>query len=245
MKPVIDPRQSELTVAQGGYFTFKPFATGMPDAWEGRGLPRGFEVDYLEGRVFGSSLEPGIYIFGLRAHNAWGWSAFELFTMAITDAGIVSLVPAIDIDIDYATRAAVLRGGVATQAGVLLAFRDGDVVLIRVRITKGGVALDLPLDTLKFTADEFEPEEAVLAASTFRKVGSGTDTAYELVVDLSAAKLSQALANYEQDDVTEFDGQGEFEAKWLHPFGESPITQRITTLPFNVRFIRQLTKNEP
>ena len=250
--PVIGTTQSVLGYLQWQTFAFQPYATNSPTFWNSSALPSGLTLQTATGRISGAATVPGVYVVALRAGNADGVSDPVIFTFGIEPSGNVRPSGVIEIYIDLLTRLVSLNsqnfGDANTKdKGPLFWTKRGDDLVFHVTFLKGGVVADLDLSAFKFALKELEPENLLVGAHDWRKLGEGEQTAYRLHVKLDSPDLDSALSNYEGDAGTMFNALGEFE--WLeinrHNPQVGPPFLRTTTRTFLVEVARDLIPDTP
>jgi hypothetical protein len=250
--PVIDTTQSVLGYLQWQTFAFQPYATNSPTFWNSSPLPPGLTLHVPTGRISGAATVPGVFVVALRAGNADGVSDPVIFTFGIEPSSNVQPSGVLEIYIDLLTRLVSLNSqnfGDASgkDKGPLFWTKRGDDLVFHITFLKGGVVADLDLAALKFALKELEPENLLVTAHDWRKVGEGEQTGYRLHVKLDSPELDSALTNYEEDAGTLFNALGEFEWLELNPYNPQvgPPFLRTTTRTFLVEVARDLIPDTP
>lgn len=232
-------------------FEFQPTASNSPTKWTSTALAPGLLFDEATGAIVGAATMPGVYVFTLQAENAVGISDPETFVMGIEASGFVQPSNMIEIVIDLATRKVALGGGSTTTVGdggdlaPLFWVKAGDHLLINVRFHKGGVIADLEITGLKFALKELEPETALVSSVAWARVGSGENTSFRVFTHVESPELRGALANYEDDQATQFLALGEFEWTEANAFQPTlgPQELRSSSRTFGVMLPRDLIPN--
>lgn len=110
----------------------------------------------------------------------------------------------------------------------VLLVKKGDRFPVAIGFTRNGILQDLDLATLKFGAKEFVPEGLLdLTDGSFEKLGSGRNTRYKVVVNVSDSLWNGPLSNYEDDYGTYLDAFCEVEFTIVNKFGQGEINQSI------------------
>ena len=132
-----------------------------------------------------------------------------------------------------------------TKLSPLFWVKAGDDLLLSIRFLKNGVSADLDLTGLKFALKELEPENILVASSTWCPVSAGADASYRMFVHVDSDDLRSALTNYEDDQVTEFLALGEFEWTERNTYEPKvgPDILRTSTRTFGVMLPRDLIPN--
>lgn len=207
-------------------------------------LSAGFVRKVSSGAITGSVSTGGVYVVGLRAHNADGASAVAYFTFGILAADGTTITEggsdtAIDLAFDLITRTVTLIGGAAT-AGQLFSAKQNDTILLGLIFTKGAVRIDPSATGLQITFKKRETEGVLVTSSTFDKVGSGATALYRISAAFTGDDLAGALSESEKPSGTFFDSLAEIELKKNTSFNSTTLAEVITSKTFRVGIERDL-----
>ncbi len=257
-KPVISLIQSVIGYLQWQAFEFQPTATNWPVKWFCTPVAPGLLFDETNGTLLGAATMPGVYLFTMQAQNAVGISDPVTFVMGIEASGFLPPSNIIELLIDVTTKIVTLgSSGSQTGAGgsaaasadsklsALFWVKAGDDLLLNIRFLKNGVPADLALTGLKFALKELEPENVLIASNAWTPVSAGGDASYRMFVHVDSDELRGALTNYEDDQVTQFLGLGEFEWTERNTYEPKvgPDILRSSTRTFGVMLPRDLIAN--
>lgn len=155
------------------------------------------------GVLSGASTAAGVFVASLRAINADGTSAAQVFTLGFDAAAGSPDDDALDLYIDTASGAVSLfdtiSGGITppTQSDApLISLKVRDRKLVRVHFRKSGNIVNLTLTALRITAKEFPddaPSQAVVLNNAFEKP-AGT-TYFEILMDLGNPAMLAAISS--------------------------------------------------
>lgn len=239
--PVIDPRTSILSIAEGGAFNFRPAATNSPASWAASGLPDGLSINTSTGAITGTvTAESGIYHVTLTATNGSGTGELVLVIPVFVSPDVITGELTVEINVDIITGAVTVVGMVGAELSpptteqrddglrrAVMLVKDGDRFPVSIGFTRDGVLQDLDLATLRMKAKEFEPEGALnLLDDNFEKVGEGASTRYKSVINVEHDQFAAILSNYEADSGTYFDALAEIEISILvssPTFGQTKV----------------------
>lgn len=221
------------------------------------GTPQAVTVDYASGKVFrlgfleGSATVPGISTIRLIATNGDGNSASVLFTIGIEPAAA-----AIDTNLDFVwelttntivpqfSSVLTITPPAATNPPTpVMSVKEGDDLLIRLRVTKSGIPLDLNVSDFRLGVKELEPEGLVVVSSEFAKLGEGQSAVYLIYAKCDGDALATALSNYEADGGTEFNGLAEFQMTFENIESIGPDDLVRSSNNFTLQVNRDLINN--
>lgn len=267
--PVINTTTSVLGYKQWEAWEYQPYATNTPTSWACPNLPAGLSINTTTGLISGAASVAGVFVCGLTATNGDGTSTPLVLTIGIEAANAALTSSGYEVKIDVQTREIVFlaaSGGtqqtvertvvagdsttkttgsetVGADAPALFA-KENDSLLLWATFTKNGQALDLDIQSLAIAIKEYEPETRLVLGNTWKKYGTGTGAYYGLYADITGTLLAAALANYEADEGTVFDGLAEIEWQEANPdtatFG--PANFRFTTRDFKLRIARDMAQ---
>ncbi len=259
--PIINKTQSSLTFALNQPFSFQFVATNHPTLWAigaNEALPCGFVFNAASGTLTGSGQTPGIWLLTIKASNADGASAAEVFTVGVFDTIKGKVFKAMDVDTstwavtlpDPATaREEGLTSSLPELGATTGQARYGDDILFKIRLMSGTGVVELPLDSARFSMRglDTEPPFFTTSAGAFRKTSTIENglfvSDYWLYVSLEDSALSGFLAENEYDETTEANVSCEVELVFERPStGTGPVLQKITTVPFVMRIRRDTVR---
>jgi len=230
--PIINLTTSILGYNQWQTWAFQPFAQNAPTSWAASTLPPGVTINATTGLISGAVTVAGVYVVGLTASNSDGTSVAVVLTIGIA-AGSASNDSGADVSVDVGTGAVTLPPG--------LVVKEDDDLMFFFSFMKGSVALDLgTLSALNLAIKEFEPDSTLVVSSGFQKLGSGSNTIYQLYIHLDSTALAAALSSYEADAGTTFNAVCELE--WVMPnsSGIGPSTCRRSSQLFTLPIFRNV-----
>ncbi|MEI6493830.1 MAG: Ig domain-containing protein [Verrucomicrobiota bacterium] len=268
--PTINTTTSVLGYKQWEAWEYQPYASNTPTSWACPNLPAGLSIDTSTGKISGAASVAGVFVCGLTATNGDGTSAPLVLTIGIEAANASLTNSGYEVKIDVQTREIVFlaaSGGtsqtvekttvdastttkttgtqtVGANAPKLFA-KENDSLLLWISFQKGGVNLDLDIQSLALAIKEFEPDNRLVLGDTWKKFGSGSGAYYGLYAAASGSDLANALSNYEADSGTAFDGLAEIEwqeANADHAGGFGPENFRFTTRDFQVAIARDMVE---
>lgn len=202
--PVINTTTSVLGYKQWQTWEYQPYATNTPTSWACPNLPTGLSINTTTGLISGAAEVAGVFVCGLTATNGDGTSTPLVLTIGIEESAALLTNSGYQVEIDVVTRAIVLPAG----AQKLFA-RENDSLLLWITFKKGGVALDLDMQSMEIAIKEFSPDSRIVLGTDWKKYGSGTGAYYGLYAAITGTDLRNALSNYESDSATLFDGIAE------------------------------------
>lgn len=267
--PVINTTTSVLGYKQWEAWEYQPYATNTPTSWACPNLPTGLSINTSTGKISGAAEVAGVFVVGLTATNGDGTSAALVLTIGIEEANAALTSSGYELKIDVATRKIEFISAPGSQQTVEetkvsgttttkttgsrtidgtapnLFAKEGDSLLLWISFVKGGQSLDLDIQTLELAIKEFEPDTRLVLGDDWKKFGSGTGAYYGLYSDISGTDLANALANYEADGGTAFDGLAEIEWTETNPDngdGFGPADFRFTTRDFRISIARDMAQ---
>jgi len=214
------------------------------------------------GKITGTPTASGVSVVGLRATNATGTSAEQIFTIGVEGAGggsgggaETSLTDGtIPVSIDLVTRQVTVPGG--AEEG--LYFKRGDGAIFNVYFTKGDATCVPTLADLTLRFKHLEGEAVLATSSAFRAVTTSTPNFWQVAIAFDSQALTDAVNDQEgvpvpiassgqnivqtdPDKVTAFDGIGEFEwQETISGWGGGPAEVRGSSRHFPIRIVRDL-----
>ncbi len=203
--PVINTTTSVLGYKQWQAWEYQPFATNSPTSWACPNLPAGLSINTSTGLISGVAEVAGVFVCGLTATNGDGTSTPLALTIGIEESAALLTNSGYQVEIDVVTRQASLVGG----GDLHLFARENDSLLLWITLKKGGVALDLDMQSMEIAIKEFSPDGRIVLGSEWKKYGSGTGAYYGLYAAIVGTALRNSLSSYEKDSGTLFDGLGE------------------------------------
>lgn len=235
--PIISASSSILGFKRNETFAFQPSATNNPTSWTQVGLPAGLSINAATGLVSGSVAVSGVYVVTLAATNADPATGSREFVFGISSevaASVAASDTSEEWDIDVVSR--------EVTPGAAAFWKQGDVVLVRMRFRKNGVVVDPAPTSLRLVLKQFEPEKVLVVATGFDQIGVDEAAYFDLPVDLSGDALEAALADYEKDEGTFFEALAEIEWVRSVTHNGSPLTLRSSSRTFPVRIERDLAE---
>lgn len=259
--PVINTTQSSLTFGLNQPFSFQFVATNSPTKWSigaNEALPCGFLFNPTSGTLTGSGQTPGIWLLTVKAENADGVSAPEVFTIGVFDTAKGKVFKQLNIDVltweatlpdPAAPRLAVPTSPLPAMSGSIGQARYGDDILFKISLFSGTTPVELPLESARFSMRglDTEPPFFTTSESAFRRTSTIENglfvSDYWLYVSLEDTALSSFLSENEFDEATEANTICEVELVFERPStGTGPVLQKITTVPFLMRVRRDTVK---
>jgi hypothetical protein len=194
--------------------------------------------DTQNGTILGTCIVAGIYVFGIRAHNADGASDPMVVTVGIEIAAQNRTSLAVEVDIDLVSRIANV-GGVAVDAAYQHAVKNNDDLIYNVRFTKGGIRVEPPITKLAWSCKRDPDGDVLCYGETWAKIGFGDDATWALHVSLENPALLSELEGVNATGTSmaqQFVGFGEFE--WFQSNdGIGPTPLRGSSQAMKVLFV--------
>ena len=240
--PVVDTATSVLAWQRGKYYAFQPALAVASDAATGWNiasgvLPDGLTLNGTSGLISGTvdrEAEGSVWTVQLRASNASGNSTPVRLTFGVEYA---------DIEADGALHAIFdLDSGMVGFLGLDQKAEDGlaiahvkgkDEFPLSLQFTRRKSVVDLPVTGITVSAKRYEPESVIaLQASgddVVYKEGDGETARFLVWLDLSAAAITNALADEEEDDGTAVAVLAEFQVSYFVDMGEEDEREATRT----------------
>lgn len=240
--PVIDTTTSILGYPQYQTFEFQPAATESPTSWACTPLPTGVSFNTATGKFTGAGTVAGVTSCSLTATNGSGTSTALIVTIGIEEnTQLPDQAPAFAIDLG--TGMVLPTVGVPPEEGdALFWIKEGDLMPILIKFYQSDAYVDFNPSSLKLVLKQYEPESGILSEggatlnTHFAKLGTLTDASWVMVLDISEAALSTALADNEADAGTFFYALAEIQWEWTNPFavGSTPLRRSSRTFLIGV-----------
>lgn len=239
--PIVSSTTSVLDYEQHQAWSFQPFATNSPTSWSlDEAPPPGITFSTQTGALSGACSVAGIYVLGIRAHNAEGASTPLEVTVGIEAAPSDQRSLAVEVDIDIVTRGASVPG-TTTDAAYQHAVKNNDDLIYHIRFIKAGQRINPPITKLAWSCKRDPDGDVLCVGETWQQVGFGQDATYAIHVRLDNPALLSELEGIvagtnPPTPAQQFIGLGEFE--WFqNNSGVGPSTLRGSSQPMKVLFV--------
>ena len=169
---------SALGLKRGEFCNIPLFSNSEVQAWTSSTLPDGLALEPANGRIIGTPTTAGIYVVSISAANAFGTNTQVLLLDVAEATG--TRKAGVNALIDVETRAVTLNG----KLDGVVTCKPGDDVVLFVRFVKGGVPVDLTLESLRLGL-EYPPE---LVSGEFVKKVDAVGSFYVLLVSVPSVR---------------------------------------------------------